>query len=481
MNRSAALRDCGESGTESPEASDSTLPTPDSRHVGPRTQRVSRFRKTALPMKPSPTSSFTPSLRGLTTAFLLAARLAAAEGDRLELVSEDGMKLLGGYVPQRMTLTKERPAALTRPPADLKADATSYGLLAFGPAEAPRKFLVAIEETAGAAARCWVDGNANGDLTDDPAVEWKNRDYQSQDGRARAMYSGGARVTVSQAGESLPVRISLYRFDPADPDRAALKSVLLYYGDYVRRGTVDLGGRPVPALLCDDRTLGDFRGDAGSTNGSGVRLTLDLNGDGTYDRRGWESFDVRKPFNIGGTTWEVAGLGWSGASLRVVKSEQTVAEIKAPPSTAVGQPFPTFTARTLSGREVEFPEAYKGRLVILDFWATWCGPCRAELPNLRSAYADFHAKGIEVLGVSLDQDNSKAKVEAFLKVNDVTWDQVYEGGGWKTRLAQMFGIDSIPRVFLVDGDTGKILAGTDALRGPALAKTLTTELERRKK
>ena len=93
---------------------------------------------------------------------------------------------------------------------------------------------------------------------------------------------------------------------------------------------------------------------------------------------------------------------------------------------------------------------WKGKVIFVDFWATWCGPCRAELPRVKKAYADFHDKGLEVLGVSCD--NEGAELTKFLDENkDMPWPQLFDtkNPGWHA-LATAYGIDGIPTMFLID-------------------------------
>lgn len=112
---------------------------------------------------------------------------------------------------------------------------------------------------------------------------------------------------------------------------------------------------------------------------------------------------------------------------------------------------------------------HKGKVVLIDFWATWCQPCVAEIPNIDDAYHSFHDKGLEVVSVSLDFD--LPTLNRFLKKNPHPWPQIYfdkEGQrGFDNPLAKQYGIDSIPRIWLVDQE-GRIAA--TSLRGENISR-----------
>jgi peroxiredoxin len=407
------------------------------------------------------------------TLLLLGSNLIASADDvKMDWQSSGVSSKAGYYRPLHLELSSVKPDGIKTAPADLAAPL--YGKLQLGPAEAPTTFYVIVDEPEGKPSRLFVDANGNGDLTDDPPTEWKARPEKGPDGAELNTYLGGAELQVPYGAEKLKAHVGIYRFDKHDSRRASFVNYLFYYRDYGRAGDVSLGGKTYHAMLLDEGVTGDFRPAKGASESS-VTLLLDLNNNGKFEGRG-ESFDAAKPFNIGGTTYELANLNASGGAFQFVKSSQTVEETKPRANLIAGVKALPFEAKTTDGDTIHFPDKYKGKLVLMDFWATWCPPCRGEVPHLTAAYEKYHAKGLEILGVSLDQANATEKLAQFTKENHMPWPEIYDGKYWSSSIAQLYYIESIPHPFLVDGNTGTIVAEGDELRGESLSDTVEKAL-----
>jgi peroxiredoxin len=139
--------------------------------------------------------------------------------------------------------------------------------------------------------------------------------------------------------------------------------------------------------------------------------------------------------------------------------------------TAPGKPAPDFTLADTSGKPVAL-SSFKGKYVLVDFWASWCGPCRHENPAVVKAYHKYHPKGFTVLGVSLDE--KKDKWEEAIGKDHLNWTQVSDLKGWQTSVAGLYGIKGIPMNFLLDKE-GKIIA--KGLRGEDLEKKLAESIQ----
>ena len=114
-----------------------------------------------------------------------------------------------------------------------------------------------------------------------------------------------------------------------------------------------------------------------------------------------------------------------------------------------GKEFPDFQATDVTGKPASLARL-KGKVVLIDFWATWCGPCVGEIPHIKAAYKKYQKKGFEVIGIS--GDRQKSTLEGFIKSNEIPWQQVFDDGG---KLNMTYGITAIPATYLIDGEDRK--------------------------
>ena len=155
------------------------------------------------------------------------------------------------------------------------------------------------------------------------------------------------------------------------------------------------------------------------------------------------------------------------------KGKELQSRIFANNNIVVGSIAPNFSQPDQNGKMIQLSD-FRGKYVLLDFWASWCAPCRAENPNLKNAYVKYHPKGLEVFAISLDDKNGRNAWLKAIKDDDLPWIHAADLKGWRNDAAMLYGIKAVPQNYLID-PTGKIVAIN--LREERLHEVLAKEIQ----
>jgi thiol-disulfide isomerase/thioredoxin len=372
---------------------------------------------------------------------------AMAEDMKQDFIASGVTRKVGGYRPARAEMDQEESIVKVAPEG---LSEPKYGLIKFD----EKSWAFILDELEDGESKFYLDTNGDGDLTNDPEATWEGK----RQGEFTT-YNGEGQIDLGD--ERLGV-INFYRFDPKDEGRKSLADTLLFYADYGFEYSFKL----------DDQEFSTFVAGMPTDETS---LGIDRDKNEKLSSR-FERVKVGVPFNFTGTTYR---FEMKEGNLVLGKSAEEVEQLPLPPNLEIGKQALEFAATTMDGAELKFPSAYTGKIVMLDFWATWCGPCIGEIPNMKEAYADWHDAGFEILGISFDKADMEDKIREFLEEKELPWPQIYEGKLWDTELGRMHDVGGIPFVLLVDGDGGQILATARQLRGKGLSEFIGAQLKKK--
>lgn len=142
-----------------------------------------------------------------------------------------------------------------------------------------------------------------------------------------------------------------------------------------------------------------------------------------------------------------AGYLFAGKGEKSIAARTTIQTLAPAGGTEIGMIAPNFTMNDQNGKSLSLQQ-YRGKVVVLDFWATWCGPCRRALPHFKELWEKYKSKDVVFIGVSLDKDLNKWK--QFIKDENMSWLHVADGKFWENAVAQQYGVESIPSVWVLD-------------------------------
>lgn len=164
----------------------------------------------------------------------------------------------------------------------------------------------------------------------------------------------------------------------------------------------------------------------------------------------------------------MAAISWKpkATEAKLDTSTNTASKASGASKSSSKKAPPDFSVTSLTGENISLSKL-KGKVVLIDFWATWCGPCRQEMPAVKKIWDKHKNNNFIIIGISLDMD--REPLDNYIKTKDITWPQYYDGLGWKNKVARLYGVTGIPFTLLLDKNGEVAGAG---LRGENLARKI---------
>ena len=287
----------------------------------------------------------------------------------------------------------------------------------------------------------YADLNANGDLGDDVPLR-----FELKDGKYSCRVSTNAKASPESGLETYPVTFKLVIDSVPPPGQTEPQLALLRYNAMTRQGSLMLGSAPMTFRIA---------GSGGTYDEGYNSVTFDLNRDGTLDSKAERYLVSEKYVNVGDTTYEFAVDRYGRSVTLTPLPDKRPARVVLLP----GYPAADFSFTHLDGKPGKLSD-YRGQVVLVDFWGTWCGPCVAATPELVAAYDKYHARGFEILGV--DADEPRDVLEAFVRDKKLPWPQAVDGT--KGPIVTLYRVTGFPSYFLIGKD------GTVVVAAPGGAK-----------